>query len=139
MIDGDNRGQHYLARPRMQVVRIAHCSPGGCTRCGWVTRASSPHIFRKKHTSIAARLHTSKSVGRCYTSLRAHPSATQDRACQVLLEGYGSLFCQRIKSGEISFMHQGKEWAQFVLVESGLPCGRRRHLACMAGFADLRR
>lgn len=64
MIGGDNRGEHCLARPRMQVVRIAHCSPGGCTRCGWVTRASSPHIFRKKHTSIVrSMMHTSRSVG----------------------------------------------------------------------------
>ena len=60
MIDGDNRGQHYLARPRMQVVRIAHCSPGGCTRSGWSAVLQASHLPQKAHKHRSEVAHKQK-------------------------------------------------------------------------------
>lgn len=51
----------------------------------------------------------------------------------------GGIRILRIKTSEVSFMQRSREWATFVLVDGGLPCGSKTSLSVqrVRGFATL--
>lgn len=93
--DGVNRGERCVASTDASRQDCADDVAGHAP--------SSPYVCRQKHRVVSIHRHC---IGGCHPSLRVHPSATQDRACQSsagMRAGEStaakSLSCSRAESG----------------------------------------
>jgi hypothetical protein len=139
MIDGDNRGERCLAYPQAPSSVLRTLSRrSGCTNVAG--RLSPALASAAKSTQASQRGCTQTKAwkrGEMLSSVTGPPFCNPGSCMPSSAGGIRTL---RIKTSEVSFMQRSREWATFVLVDGGLPCGSKTSLSVqrrVRGFATL--